>query len=55
LPRHAACIYERAGARLVSASSRSWYAMWYVKDLIDRAQVAFLLWRLHRRRRAVNA
>jgi hypothetical protein len=26
--------------------------MWYVKDLLDRAQVAFLLWRLHRRRRA---
>jgi hypothetical protein len=24
--------------------------MWYVKSLIDRAQVAFLLWRLHRRR-----
>jgi hypothetical protein len=28
--------------------------MWYVKDLIDRAQVAFLLWRLHRHRRAGN-
>jgi len=26
--------------------------MWYVKVLIDRAQVAFLLWRLHRYRRA---
>jgi hypothetical protein len=25
--------------------------MWYVKDLLDRAQVAYLLWRLHRRRR----
>jgi hypothetical protein len=26
-------------------------AMWFVKDLLDRAQVAFLLWRLHRARR----
>jgi hypothetical protein len=26
--------------------------MWYVKTLIDRAQVAFLLWRLHRHRDA---
>jgi len=26
--------------------------MWYVKDLLDRAQVAFLLWRLHRYRKA---
>lgn len=25
--------------------------MWYVKDLLDRAQVAFLLWRLRRHRR----
>jgi hypothetical protein len=24
--------------------------MWYVKDLLDRAQVAFLLWRLRRQR-----
>jgi hypothetical protein len=24
--------------------------MWYVKDLLDRAQVAFLLWRLRRHR-----
>jgi len=24
--------------------------MWYVKDLVDRAQVAFLLWRLRRKR-----
>jgi hypothetical protein len=23
--------------------------MWYVKDLVDRAQVAFILWRLRRR------
>jgi hypothetical protein len=28
-------------------------AMWYVKNLVDRAQVAFLLWRLRRRRRVV--
>jgi len=28
--------------------------MWYiVKDLVDRVQVAFLLWRLHRRRSLV--
>jgi len=26
--------------------------MWYVKRLVDQAQVAFLLWRLRRRRRA---
>ena len=25
--------------------------MWYVKSFIDRVQVAFLLWRLHRHRR----
>jgi hypothetical protein len=24
--------------------------MWYVKDLLDRAQVAYLLWRLRRHR-----
>jgi len=24
--------------------------MWYIKDLLDRAQVAFLLWRLSRHR-----
>jgi hypothetical protein len=28
--------------------------MWYVKDLVDRAQVAFILWRLRRRGRAVD-
>lgn len=28
--------------------------MWYVKDLVDRAQVAFLLWRLRRRRPSYN-
>jgi len=27
--------------------------MWYVKDLVDRAQVAFILWRLRRRHRAL--
>jgi hypothetical protein len=26
--------------------------MWYVKDLFDRAHVAFLLWRLRRHRLA---
>jgi hypothetical protein len=25
--------------------------MWYVKDLVDRAQVAFILWQLRRRGR----
>ncbi len=29
--------------------------MWYVKDLVDRAQVAFLLWRLRRRQRTLSA
>jgi hypothetical protein len=29
--------------------------MWYVKDLVDRAQVAFILWRLRRRSRTVAA
>jgi hypothetical protein len=28
--------------------------MWYVKDLFDRAQVAFLLWRLRRHRLAFH-
>jgi len=28
--------------------------MWYVKQLVDRAQVAFLLWRLRRHRALVN-
>jgi len=28
--------------------------MWYVKQLVDRAQIAFLLWRLRRRRMLVN-
>jgi hypothetical protein len=27
--------------------------MWYVKNLVDRAQVAYLLWRLRRRQRVV--
>jgi len=25
--------------------------MWYVKNFVDRAQVAFILWRLKRRQR----
>jgi hypothetical protein len=25
--------------------------MWYMKDLVDRAQVAFILWQLRRRGR----
>lgn len=29
--------------------------MWYVKDLVDRAQVAFILWRLRRRSRLGEA
>jgi hypothetical protein len=29
--------------------------MWYVKDLLDRVQVAFLLWRLRRHRLATAA
>jgi hypothetical protein len=29
--------------------------MWYVKDLVDRAQVAFLLWKLRRRQRVISA
>jgi hypothetical protein len=28
--------------------------MWYVKDLVDRAQVAFILWRLRRRGRSAG-
>jgi hypothetical protein len=28
--------------------------MWYVKDLFQRAQVAFILWRLRRRRTALH-
>jgi hypothetical protein len=28
--------------------------MWYVKQLVDRAQVAFLLWRLRRHRLSSN-
>jgi hypothetical protein len=28
--------------------------MWYVKDLVDRAHVLFLLWRLRRRQRAIS-
>jgi hypothetical protein len=27
--------------------------MWYVKNLVDHAQVAFLRWRLRRRQRAL--
>lgn len=29
--------------------------MWYVKDLVDRAQVAFILWRLRRRHRELTS
>jgi hypothetical protein len=29
--------------------------MWYVKDLVDRAQVAFILWRLRRHRIEFNS
>jgi len=29
--------------------------MWYVKDLVDRAQVAFILWRLRRRQRGLTS
>lgn len=29
--------------------------MWYVKDLVDRAQVAFILWRLRRLRPTAHA
>ena len=29
--------------------------MWYVKDLVDRAQVAFILWRLRRRHRVLTS
>jgi hypothetical protein len=28
--------------------------MWFVKQLFDRAQVAFLLWRLHRHHPTIN-
>ena len=28
--------------------------MWYVKDLLYRAQVAFILWRLRRRHRGLT-
>jgi hypothetical protein len=29
--------------------------MWYMKDLVDRAQVAFILWQLLRRARSAVA
>jgi hypothetical protein len=29
--------------------------MWYMKDLVDRAQVAFILWQLRRRARSAVA
>jgi hypothetical protein len=38
---------------LAFAPRGSWVGnskMWYVKNLVDRAQVAFLLWRLRRYR-----
>jgi hypothetical protein len=28
--------------------------MWYVKDLLERAQVAFILWRLRRHRASLH-